>query len=59
MSSCRTFFTIFYALLAFIGLLAWGKTDDLPMAIFGALLMVFGLLLAYRTIGRHFDEATD
>ncbi len=57
MSGCKTFFTIFYALLAFIGLLAWGKADDPPMAIFGFLLMVFGLSLAYRTIGWHFDDA--
>lgn len=57
MSGCKTFFMVFYALLAFIGLLAWGKAEDLGMTVFGLLLMLFGVLNAYRTIGRHFDDA--
>ena len=57
MTGCKIFFLTFYGLLAFIGLLLFGKGEDLPMIIFGLLLMLFGLLLGYRTIGRHFDEA--
>jgi len=56
MSGCRVFFTAFYAILAFLGLLLLGK-GDLPLMIFGLLLMIFGLISAYKTIGRHFDEA--
>lgn len=57
MSASKTFFLISYALIAFIGLLTWGKAEDLALMIFGALLMAFGALLAYRTIGRHYDES--
>ena len=57
MSGCRVFFLVFYAVLAFLGLVLFGKGADLPMNIFGLLLLVFGALNAYRTIGRHFDAS--
>jgi len=55
MSGCRVFFLTFYAVLAFLGLVLFGKGTDLPMNIFGLLLLLFGVLNAYKTIGRHFD----
>ena len=57
MSGCKTFFLIFYGVVAFLGLLLLGKGEDLPIMLFGLLLLAFGLLLGYRTIGRHFDAA--
>ncbi|HYF05986.1 MAG TPA: hypothetical protein VD970_00045 [Acetobacteraceae bacterium] len=57
MSGCRVFFLALYGLLAFLGLVLFGKGGDLPMTVFGGLLMLFGLLMGYRTIGRHFDDA--
>lgn len=56
MSGCRIFFLAFYGVLAFVGLLLFGK-GDAPLMVFGFLLMLLGLALGYRTIGRHFDEA--
>lgn len=55
MSGCRVFFIAFYAVLAFIGMVLLGKGVDVMMNVFGLLLMLFGVLNAYRTIGRHYD----
>jgi len=57
MSGCRVFFVVFYALLAFIGFVLLGKGTDAIMNVFGLLLLIFGVLNAYKTIGRHFDAA--
>lgn len=56
MNGSRVFFIVFYALCAFIGLLAFGK-GDVHLMVFGLLLMLFGLGNVYKTIGRHYDEA--
>ena len=53
MNGCRVFFIVFYALCAFVGLLALGK-GDVYLAMFGLLLMIFGLANAYKTIGRSY-----
>lgn len=55
MTGVRVFFLVFYALCAFVGLVLLGK-GDLNLGIFGALLMVFGLVSAYSTIGRSFAK---
>ena len=55
MNGCRVFFIVFYALCAFVGLIALGK-GDVPLMIFGLLLMIFGLANAYATIGRSYAK---
>ena len=56
MSGARIFFLVFYALLAFIGLLLAGIAKDIGISIFGWGLVLFGVLNAYRTIGAHYDN---
>lgn len=55
MNGCRVFFIVFYALCAFVGLIALGK-GDVHLMIFGLLLMIFGLANAYATIGRSYAK---
>lgn len=56
MSASTTFFLVFHALLAFIGLLALAAARDVGMTIFGTGLLLFGLVFAFAKIKAHFDR---
>jgi len=57
MSGTRTFFLIFYGLLALVGLFHAGASRDDGISIFGLGLLLFGVVGAFRSIKLHFDEA--
>jgi hypothetical protein len=57
MTGSKLFFLAFAVLLALIGLFAAAASQDIGLSIFGYGLLLFGVLFAYGTIKRIFDEA--
>lgn len=56
MTGARTFFLVFYAVLALVGLFAAAAARDAGIAIFGWGLLLFGVLSAFSAIKTHYDE---
>jgi len=55
MSGAKYFFIVFYALVAVIGLVTLGLAHDY-LQFFGFALLAFGIISAFLTMKRHFDE---
>lgn len=55
MSGARYFFIAFYGLVAIIGLITGGMTHAY-LQFFGFVLLAFGIVAAFMTVKRHFDE---
>lgn len=49
------FFILFSAVVALVGLFAAAAATDY-LQVFGVMLMLFGVLFAFGTIKRHYDE---
>lgn len=56
MSANKFFFIALYAIIALLGLFAAAAASDY-LQFFGFALFLFGVLSAYATVKRHFDEA--
>lgn len=56
MTGTNIFFLAFSALIALVGLFAAAAAKETGLSIFGLGLMFFGVLFAYGTIKRYFDE---
>lgn len=55
MSAGKYFFIFFSAIIALVGLAAASAASDY-LQLFGFGLFLFGVLFAYGTVKRHFDE---
>lgn len=55
MNGVQYFFIIFYALVAVIGLVTVGLAHDY-LQFFGFAMLLFGMVSAFVTMKRHFDE---
>ncbi|KAA2213993.1 hypothetical protein [Teichococcus oryzae] len=53
----RVLFMIVYGLLALIGLYCAGRGQDFGLSLFGTLLGLFGLAMAFLLIKRGWDQA--